>query len=176
MGQVGLAGQVGRVGRLGVFRTIPVVSETYRAGTLPPEARDFVRDTITLGWEARLKTRGRRRSDGGLEFGTALPRGTALREGDCLVLPHVRTIVEVIERREPAFVIEPRTAAEWGLFAYHIGNGHQPLMITGTWLVCPDVPGAEALLQYHAIPYVRAEVAFTPTSAVLDHRFPLITG
>ena len=62
-------------------------------------------------------------------------------------------------------MIEPGTSAEWGLFAYHIGNGHQPLMVTDRALVCPDVPGVEALLQYHRIPYVRAEIAFTPTSA-----------
>jgi urease accessory protein UreE len=62
-------------------------------------------------------------------------------------------------------VVEPRTSAEWALFAYHLGNGHQPLMVTDRALVCPDVPGAEALLQYHRIPYVRAEVAFTPTTA-----------
>jgi len=27
------------------------------------------------------------------------------------------------------------------------------------------VPGVEMLLQYHGIPYVRAETAFTPTTA-----------
>jgi len=38
-------------------------------------------------------------------------------------------------------------------------------MVTDRALVCPDVPGVEALLQYHRIPYVRADVAFTPTTA-----------
>ena len=153
-----------------VFKTIPVVNATYRQDSLPVETRGFLRDTITLGWEARLKTRGRRRSDGGLEFGTSLPRGTVLRGGDCFVIEPARTIVDVVERCEPAFVIEPHTSSEWGLFAYHIGNGHQPLMVTGRALVCPDLPGVEMLLQFHRIPYNRANVAFTPTPAVLDHR------
>jgi urease accessory protein len=155
-----------------VFKTIPVANLTYREDTLPAEATAFDRDTITLGWEERGKTRGRRRSDGNREFGVSLPRGTVLRGGDCFVLHSERAIVEVIERVEPAFVIEPRTQSEWGLFAYHIGNGHQPLMVTDRALVCPDLPGVEMLLQYHRIPFRRADLAFTPASAVLDHRLP----
>src|ERR671937_222787 len=64
-----------------------------------------------------------------LAFGLCLPRGTILRAGDFLVLDEVKTVV-VVERPEPAFLIEPRTSREWGLYAYHIGNRHQPLMIT----------------------------------------------
>lgn len=151
-----------------VFKTLPVVEKPYRVETLAPGTRDYRRDSIVLGWEDRMKTRGRRRSTGGVEFGTALPRGTVLRGGDCLVIESARVIVEVVEQLEPVFVVEPLTAAEWGLFAYHIGNGHQPLMITDRALVCPDVPGAEMLLQYHGIPYVRAQAAFTP--AAVGHR------
>jgi urease accessory protein len=153
-----------------VFRTLPVVDETYREETLPPAAREYRRDTITLGWEDRLKVRGRRRSAGGVEFGTSLPRGTVLRAGDRLVVDSVPVVVEVVEQAETVFVIEPRTAHEWGLFAYHIGNGHQPLMITDRALVCPDAPGAEMLLQYHGIPYIRARASFTP--AAVSHKHP----
>ena len=148
-----------------MFRTLPVADAVYREETLPDPARAYARDRITLSWEERLRTRGRRQSEGGVQFGTALPRGTVLREGDCLVVDPAHAVVVVVERAEPAFVIEPRTAAEWGLFAYHIGNGHQPLMVTERALVCPDVPGVEMLLQYHRIPYTRADVAFTPTTA-----------
>ena len=148
-----------------MFKTVPLVEATCRIDSLPESARDFAHDTITLSWDERLKVRARRRSDGGTEFITALPRGTVLREGDCLVVGASRLIVAVIERIEPAFVIEPRTPAEWGLFAYHIGNGHQPVMITERTLVCPDIAGVEMLLQYHRIPYTRADLAFTPTTA-----------
>jgi urease accessory protein UreE len=147
-----------------VFKTIPVADAIYRAETLPATARTFARDTIVLGWEERQKTRGRRVSDGGVEFGMSLPRGSVLRAGDCLVIGPAHAIVEIVERLEPAFLIEPQTPAEWGLFAYHIGNGHQPLMLTERALVCPDVPGVEMLLQYHRIPHTRADVAFTPTT------------
>jgi urease accessory protein len=153
-----------------MFKALPVADATYREETLPASARDYARDAIVLGWEERLKTRGRRRSSGGREFGTSLPRGTVLQGGDRLLLDPVRVVVEVVARLEPAFVIEPRTPAEWGLFAYHIGNGHQPVMITEQALICPDVEGVRMLLDYHGIPYARAEVAFTPTGALADHR------
>ncbi len=147
-----------------MFKTLPVAEAVYREESLPASAREYARDTITLGWEERLKTRGRRRSDGGLDLGVSLPRGTVLRAGDRLVIESLRAIVEVVERLEPAFIIEPRGTSEWGLFAYYIGNGHQPLMITERALVCPDVPGVAMLLEYHKIPYVRADVAFTPAA------------
>jgi urease accessory protein UreE len=147
---------------LHVFKSLPVVHEIHRSDALPERARTYKHDTITLGWEERLRARGRRRSDAGLEFGTTLPRGTTLGAGDCLVLDEAETVVTVAERLEPVFVVEPPTPAEWGLFAYCIGNSHQPMMLTTTAIVCPDVPGMEHVLAYHGIPFSRSTRAFTP--------------
>ncbi len=147
-----------------------VIERAYREETLPEGARGYTRDTITLGWEDRVRGHGRRRSDGGVEFGTALTRGTVLRGGDCLVLADDRTVVIVVERPEPVFVIEPRTPQEWGLFAYHIGNRHQPLMITERAIVCPDAAGVAQLLEQQHIPYSRATRAFTPAIAGAAHQ------
>ena len=146
-----------------------VVDRVFKEDELSGAARAFARDTVTLGWEDRTHVHGRRRTDGGVEFGTALPRGTVLRAGDCLSLDAERLLVTIVERDEPVFVIEPRHAAEWALFAYHIGNRHQPLMITEHALVCPDVPGMEALLQQHHMPYTRSMRPFTPAATVAGH-------
>jgi len=146
-----------------------VIERIYRDAELPEAARAYARDTITLGWEDRTHAHGRRRTDGGVEFGTSLPRGTVLRAGDAFVLDEARVIVIVVERPEPVFVIEPRSAPEWALFAYHIGNRHQPVMITDRSLVCPDVPGVEPLLLQHRMPYVRATMPFTPAATVAAH-------
>src|SRR5262249_59159295 len=97
-----------------------LVEQTHREGALPPMARRYARDTLTLGWENRLRVRGGRRSDGGIAFGLSLPRGTILRGGDCLVLDEAETVVVVVEQPESVFLIEPRTPQERGLFAYHI--------------------------------------------------------
>ncbi|MQA31045.1 MAG: hypothetical protein GEU82_14640 [Luteitalea sp.] len=140
---------------------------------MPETARGYVHDTITLGWEERIKARGRRRTDGGVEFGTTLPRGTVLQDGDCFVFDEHRLRVAVVARREPVFVIKPATPAEWGLFAYQIGNSHQPLMFTEHEIVCPAVPGLEPVLSYHRIPYAPGLRAFTPVAQGPGHEHRL---
>jgi urease accessory protein len=147
-----------------------VVERVFKESELPVASRAFGRDTVTLGWEDRTHAHGRRRTDRGVEFGTSLPRGSVLRDGDWLVLEEERLVVAIIERAEPVFVIEPRSAPEWALFAYHIGNRHQPVMITERSLVCPDVAGVEPLLQQHHMPYVRATLPFTPAATVASHQ------
>ena len=146
-----------------------VVERVHRESELPQASRGYARDTVTLGWEDRTHGHGRRRTDGGVEFGTALPRGSVLRGGDWLALAAERLLVEVVERDEPVFVIEPRNAPEWALFAYHIGNRHQPLMITDAALICPAAAGVEPLLQQHRMPYTRATRPFTPAATVAGH-------
>jgi urease accessory protein len=155
---------------LQVFKSLPVADRTYREEDLPVAARDYARDTITLGWEERLRVRARRLTDAATEFATALPRGTVLHGGDCLVLDALRLIVRVVELAEPVFVIEPRTPSEWGAIAYQIGNRHQPIMITDRAIVCPDVAGMEPLLRQYDIGFVSARMPFTPATAVPDDR------
>src|SRR5262245_56049731 len=142
-----------------------VVEQTHREDALPLKARGYAHDTLTLGWDDRLRVRGHRRSDGGVAFGLSLPRGTILRGGDCLVVDEAKTVV-VVERPEAVFLLEPRTPQEWGLFAYHIGNRHLPLMITKAGIVCPDVAGAEQLLKQQHIPFTRETLTFTPATSV----------
>jgi urease accessory protein UreE len=93
-----------------------------------------------------------------------------LRGGDSLVLHEAKTVVIVVERPEPVFLIEPRTPQEWGLFGYHIGNRHLPLMITQSGIVCPDVAGVEPLLHQQRIPYTRTTLPFTPATVVAGHQ------
>jgi urease accessory protein UreE len=137
---------------------------------LPAGARAGRRDTLSLGWQDRLKARGRWRSDGGFEFGTALPRGAVLRHGECLVFAEQEIVVQVVALAEPVFVVTPASPAEWGLFAYHIGNSHQPLMLTDEAILCPDVPGMAQVLAYHRIPYAPESRVFTPVGQVPGHQ------
>ena len=55
------------------------------------------RDTLTLGWEERTHVLGRRRTDCGVEFGMALPRGTALCAGDLFILEQERVLVSIVD-------------------------------------------------------------------------------
>ncbi len=123
-----------------------IVEQIFRESELPAASRTWARDTMTLGWQDRTQSHGRRCTDSGVEFGTSLPRGTVLRAGDCFCLDADRLVVFVLERAEPVFVIEPRS------------------------LVCPDVPGVEPLLQQHQMPYVRSTLPFTPAATVAGHQ------
>jgi urease accessory protein len=145
-----------------VFRFLPVADAIFRIERLPAALVTAPRDRIALGWEERTKTRARLRSEGGVEFGTALPRGSVLREGDCLALENPPLVVVIHELPEPVYVLRPSSAEEWALWGYHLGNSHQPLMIAADALVCPDVPGMQQVLDYHRIPFARETRAFTP--------------
>jgi urease accessory protein len=153
---------------LQVFRSLPVAREVERVGVTMRQA--YAEDTITLGWEDRVRARGRRTSDSGFEFGLALPRGTVLRAGDRLVFDSARTVVSIVERDEPVFILTPGTPCEWALAAYQIGNTHQPVMITDEGILCPDVPGVEQVLRLHGIAFHRAVRPFTPVGLTVDHR------
>jgi urease accessory protein UreE len=153
---------------LHVFRSLPIALVACRADTLPVAAAACRRETITLGWEERQRGRARRRSDQGFEFGTTLPRGATLRSGDCFLFEAAGVVVEVVEAVERVLVIRPRSSAEWGVFGYHIGNSHFPLMIAEDAIICPDVPGMTQVLEYHAIPFVADERPFTPVSVMGD--------
>lgn len=153
-----------------LFKTVPTVADVCRVDSLSDRARSYARDTITLGWEERVRGRARRRSDGGAEFATALPRGTVLRESDVLVIDDLGLSVSVVEQPEPVLVIRPRSRIEWGLYGYQIGNSHQPIMLDGDTIICADLPGMEQVLLQYSIPFERANRPFTPISGASDHR------
>jgi urease accessory protein UreE len=147
-----------------------IVDRVHAESNLPDRARAYGRDSVTLGWEARTHVHGRRTTDGGVAFGMSLARGAVLNDGDLFLLDEERLVVRVAAQVEAVFVVEPRHPHEWALFAYHIGNRHQPVMITGTALVCPEEPGVEQLLRQHHMPYRRAMQPFTPVATVAGHR------
>ena len=153
-----------------MFKSLPIAKTTISLDSLAPPARGYTHDTVTLGWEERLRARARRRADGGFEFATTLPRGTMLREGDCFVFEPQQIVIRVVELDEPMLVVRPLSHREWGLFAYHIGNSHQPMMITDEAIVCPDALGMDQILKYHAIPFARERRPFTPIGQVSDHQ------
>ena len=156
-----------------MFKSLPIAKRVVRDDALPDDVLTFERDTVTLGWEERLKTRSRRQSDGGIEFAIALPRGTVIGDGDCFVFETRKLVIQVVELEEPMLVVRPANNFEWGLFAYHIGNSHQPMMIAGDAMVCPDALGMDQILAYHRIPFVRERRRFTPIGQISDHQHQL---
>lgn len=157
-----------------MFRSVPIATVRIKAlDPLPSTASGYRRDTVTLGWEDRIRIRARRTSDSGFEFATTLDRGTVLADGDRLVVDAAQLIVDVRERLEPVFVIRPASAEQSALFGYHIGNSHQPMMLAADGIVCAALPGMEQVLAYHSIPFTRELRAFTPVNQIPDHRHAL---
>jgi urease accessory protein len=152
-----------------LFKSVPIADAVFRVDRLPAGLLEHPRDSIALGWEERLKARARRRTDNGVEFGTALPRGTVLREGDCFALENPRLVIVVRELAEAVLVVRPASLRDWALWGYCIGNSHQPLMIADDALVCAELPGMEQVLSYHAIPFTREIRPFTPVSQAPGH-------
>ena len=123
-----------------------VVEDVSSIAALGAAYTAYARDTITLTWEDRRRGHGRRRSDGGIAFAISLPAGTVLKSDDCFVLPAEKTIVVVHEAKEPVYVMRPKTPQDWALFAYHVGNRHQPVMIGENELIFLESPAVRSLL------------------------------
>lgn len=88
---------------------------------------------LVLPFELRQKSRLRTTVASGEEIGLFLPRGTLLRDGDCLRADDGRVVrVEAA----PEELIEARCADADALAraAYHLGNRHTPVQVGAGWL------------------------------------------
>lgn len=139
-----------------------VIVEEVTPATMGGIIPDWEVNTLTLPWEERCRSHGRRRTDQGREFALALPSGSVLREGDQLLLKPERCRVHVLEALEPVLVLLPISPPEWAWLAYQIGNRHLPVMINDHELLCPREPAAEHLFRQLGVTYQVAERPFTP--------------
>lgn len=86
------------------------------------------RDTLTLPYEARQKSRLLATTDSGVEVGLFLPRGTVLRGGDRLTGPE-GGVVLIRAAPEPLSVARTDDALLFARACYHLGNRHVALHI-----------------------------------------------
>lgn len=151
------------------FRSVPIAEAVFSRDRLPAGLARHAHDSITLTWQERAKSRARWTTAGGVEFGTMLPPGTVLKDGDCLALENPPLVIVVREEPEPVLVATPGSPEQAALWAYQIGNSHQPLMLEAGALICLDVKGMDEVLAFHAIPFERAVRPFTPVSVGPGH-------
>ena len=154
---------------MALFRSVPVAEAVFSVGRLPAAVAAYPRDTVVLGWQARMSMRSRWTTEGGVEFGATLPRDTILMDGDCLAIDRLPLLVVVQAKPEPVLVARPATAEDAARWAYQIGNSHQPLMLVEGLLICPDEHGAADVLNYLQIPFERETRPFTPLAAGPGH-------
>ena len=93
-------------------------------------------ERVALGWEDRLRSRQRVKSDAGTEIGIALPTGQALAEGDVLFEDGER-VVAVSTVPEDVLVLYADSAEELARIAYQVGNRHAPVAVEKERVLTP---------------------------------------
>jgi len=121
--------------------------------------------TIELDWDVRQKSRFDTVDSQGRRIGVFLPRGTAVRGGDVLVVED-GSLIKVIAAPQAVLVIthctQHGTPFDLTRAAYHLGNRHVPIELQPDHLkIEPDHVLAAMLRSMHLI--VReADDAFEP--------------
>jgi len=128
--------------------------------------------TVALDWDVRQKSRFDATDSQGRALGVFLPRGTAVRGGDVLVVDD-GSLVQVQAAAQPVLVV--RACAEHGTpfdllrAAYHLGNRHVALELTPDHLKLePDHVLADLLRQQPLI-VTEATAAFEPEGGAYGH-------
>ena len=121
--------------------------------------------TIELDWDVRQKSRFDATDSHGRSIGVFLPRGTAVRGGDVLVIED-GSLVRVIAAPQPVLRITHCSAHgtpfDLTRAAYHLGNRHVPIELKPDHLkIEPDHVLADMLRSMHLI-VVQVEEAFEP--------------
>lgn len=147
-----------------------VVEHVVLEGALQGKSVGYRRTTITLPFEDRQKTHGRRRSDDGIEFAISLEPGLTLADGDCFLLEEERIVVVVREAAEAVWVIRPQSKQEWAYCAYQVGNRHQKLMINDQELVCLQDSAVQKLFEQLHVKYTADKRPFTPVTVSSGHQ------
>lgn len=152
-----------------LFKRLPVADAVFTPERLPAAMTSYVRDEVRLTWAARADTRGRHRTEAGVEFGVMLSPGTVLADGDCLALDPVKTLVVVRAIEEDVLVARPASPRDGARWAYLIGNSHQALMIGDDVVVCAATREAEQVLTFYQVPFTRERRVFAPEAIGPGH-------
>jgi urease accessory protein len=88
---------------------------------------------LILPFEMRQKSRLRTKVASGEEIGLFLPRGTLLRDGDCLQADDGR-VVRVEAATEELIEVRCVNTDALARAAYHLGNRHTPVQVGAGWL------------------------------------------
>ena len=88
---------------------------------------------LILAFELRQKSRLRTTVASGEEIGLFLPRGSVLRDGDCLEADDGR-VVRVTAAAEDLIEVRCADAGALARAAYHLGNRHAPVQVGAGWL------------------------------------------
>jgi urease accessory protein len=140
-------------------------SEVRLAGTWNATAAV---DRVVLDADERHRRRVVLTGERGITFLLDLPRATALRDGDGLVLED-GAIVRVAGKPEPLVEIAAASAHELARLAWHIGNRHTDLQVVGETLRIRRDHVLEEMLRGLGARLTPVEAAFDPEPGAYGH-------
>jgi urease accessory protein len=125
-------------------------------------------DRVVLDADERHRRRVVLTGERGITFLLDLPRATALRDGDGLVLED-GAIVRVAGKPEPLVEIAAASAHELARLAWHIGNRHTDLQVVGETLRIRRDHVLEEMLRGLGARLTPVEAAFDPEPGAYGH-------
>jgi urease accessory protein len=141
-------------------------SEIRAAGTWNAAAAI---DRVVLDADERHRRRIALIGEAGTKFLLDLPRATALRDGDGLVLED-GAIVRVAGKPELLVEISAASARELARFAWHIGNRHTDVQVVGEALRIRRDHVVEDMLRALGARLTPLEAPFDPEHGAYEHR------
>ena len=129
-------------------------------------------DSIALDAHERHRRRIVLTTEHGIKFLLDLPQATALRDGDGLLLDD-GAIVRVAGRLEPLVEIAAANASELARLAWHIGNRHIDVQVTGDRLRIRRDHVIEDMLRGLGARVTPIEAPFDPEGGAYAHQHEL---
>ena len=132
--------------------------------------------TLPLTAEERTRSRYRYRMANGMadeEIYLELPRGTTLRDGDCLGDDGHAQVLKIVAKPEPVLTVRAAMDVEPALpllrAAYHLGNRHVALEVGTDYLRLTPDSVLEAMLHQLGVTMVAETKPFQPESGAYGH-------
>ena len=117
--------------------------------------------SLTLDYEQRSKSRLCADLDQGGEVGIFLPRGSTLKDGDCLSDGHGK-VVKVIAAAESLSEAACQDSLRFARACYHLGNRHLPLQILPSCLRYQTDKVIDDLLRTLGLTVTSKQLSFEP--------------
>lgn len=116
-------------------------------------------DALELTAEQRQRPHFRLCTKSGKEVFVSLPRGVELQDGDVISLDDGIAVV-VQAAAEDLLEVTPRSAREWGVIAYQLGNLHREVRFLIDAMLTPYEESTEQVLRGSGVAYRRIQRSF----------------
>ncbi len=133
-----------------------------------PRHHDHPLLTLTLPFDLRQKSRLRAQLDNGTEVGLLLPRGTVLRNGDCLRAED-GSVIAIHAATEAVSTVRAASPLALARACYHLGNRHVALQIGDGWARYQQDHVLDAMVRDMGLQVEHEQTMFEPEGGAYAH-------